>query len=88
MVFAKRECMAPEEPVVAPPKPVGTWIRVSTKDQAGGESPEHHERRARMDKIYRAYIGDEISVGGFGDRNQEEAHRAYLDKCRSLERLL
>ena len=26
---------------------VGIWIRVSTEDQAKGESPEHHERRAR-----------------------------------------
>ncbi len=28
-------------------KRVGIWIRVSTEDQAKGESPEHHERRAR-----------------------------------------
>src|SRR2546423_7686100 len=28
-------------------KAVGIWIRVSTEDQAKGESPEHHERRAR-----------------------------------------
>jgi site-specific DNA recombinase len=28
-------------------KPVGIWIRVSTEDQAKGESPEHHEHRAR-----------------------------------------
>ncbi|MBN1827274.1 MAG: recombinase family protein [Candidatus Eisenbacteria bacterium] len=27
-------------------KQVGIWIRVSTEDQARGESPEHHERRA------------------------------------------
>lgn len=27
-------------------KRVGVWIRVSTEDQARGESPEHHERRA------------------------------------------
>jgi site-specific DNA recombinase len=26
---------------------VGIWIRVSTEDQAKGESPEHHEERAR-----------------------------------------
>lgn len=25
-------------------KPVGIWIRVSTEDQAHGESPEHHEK--------------------------------------------
>jgi len=28
-------------------KSVGIWLRVSTEDQAKGESPEHHERRAR-----------------------------------------
>lgn len=28
-------------------KRVGIWIRVSTEDQVKGESPEHHERRAR-----------------------------------------
>jgi site-specific DNA recombinase len=27
-------------------KPVGIWIRVSTEDQAQGESPKHHEMRA------------------------------------------
>ncbi len=30
------------------PKQVAVWIRVSTEDQAKGESPEHHEARARM----------------------------------------
>lgn len=29
-------------------KRVGVWLRVSTEDQAKGESPEHHEKRARM----------------------------------------
>lgn len=29
-------------------KRVGIWIRVSTEDQARGESPEHHEKRGRM----------------------------------------
>ncbi|MBI1804814.1 MAG: recombinase family protein [Ignavibacteriae bacterium] len=28
-------------------KSVGIWIRVSTEDQVKGESPEHHEKRAR-----------------------------------------
>ena len=28
-------------------KSVGIWIRVSTEDQAKGESPEHHEKRAK-----------------------------------------
>ncbi len=29
-------------------KQAGIWIRVSTEDQAKGESPEHHEMRVRM----------------------------------------
>jgi site-specific DNA recombinase len=29
-------------------KSVGIWIRVSTEEQAQGESPEHHEKRARF----------------------------------------
>ncbi len=28
-------------------KEVGIWVRVSTEDQVRGESPEHHEKRAR-----------------------------------------
>ncbi|MCX6168713.1 MAG: recombinase family protein [Ignavibacteriales bacterium] len=28
-------------------KSIGIWIRVSTEDQVKGESPEHHEKRAR-----------------------------------------
>jgi site-specific DNA recombinase len=30
------------------PKRVGVWVRVSTEDQAKGDSPEHHEKRARF----------------------------------------
>jgi len=33
---------------VSETKKVGVWIRVSTEDQAQGESPEHHRRRAEM----------------------------------------
>ena len=29
-------------------KPVGIWIRVSTEDQAKGESPKHYEKRALL----------------------------------------
>lgn len=29
-------------------KLVGIWIRVSTEDEARGESPEHYEKRARV----------------------------------------
>jgi len=34
-------------PEPEPTKMVGLWLRVSTEDQAKGESPEHHERRGR-----------------------------------------
>lgn len=40
-------------------KPVGIWIRVSTEDQAKGESPEHHEKRARL---YAEAKGWEVKV--------------------------
>lgn len=29
-------------------KSIGIWIRVSTEDQAKGESPEHHKKRAQL----------------------------------------
>lgn len=29
-------------------KTVGIWLRVSTEGQGKGESPEHHEKRARF----------------------------------------
>ena len=35
------------EPAGEAQKVVGIWLRVSTEDQAQGESPEHHEKRAR-----------------------------------------
>jgi site-specific DNA recombinase len=38
----RRKQTMPEE------KRVGLWIRVSSEDQVKGESPEHHEARARM----------------------------------------
>ncbi len=38
----------PLVPAIREPKHVGLWIRVSTEDQVKGESPEHHERRARL----------------------------------------
>jgi site-specific DNA recombinase len=41
-------------------KPVGIWIRVSTEDQAHGESPEHHERRARYYAESKEWIVKEV----------------------------
>src|SRR5690349_17849078 len=39
--------MKTPSPPASETKKVGIWIRVSTEDQAQGESPEHHEHRAR-----------------------------------------
>ena len=39
--------MAKRTEIAGTAKQVGIWIRVSTEDQAQGDSPEHHERRAR-----------------------------------------
>lgn len=41
-----KKAIANREPSAS--KSVGIWIRVSTEDQAKGESPEHHEKRARQ----------------------------------------
>lgn len=40
--------MKSKSPQAMLPKNVGIWVRVSTEDQVKGESPEHHERRARF----------------------------------------
>jgi len=46
--FPTGESMKPKTTAgIQKAKPVGIWIRVSTEDQVKGESPEHHERRAR-----------------------------------------
>lgn len=39
--------MKSRHPELSNGKRVGIWIRVSTEDQARGDSPEHHEHRAR-----------------------------------------
>ena len=41
-----RQSRLPIELKAEPKRKVGIWIRVSTEDQARGESPEHHEKRA------------------------------------------
>ncbi len=42
------------------PKSVGIWIRVSTDDQAQGESPEHHEQRAREYAKFQGWTVKEV----------------------------
>jgi site-specific DNA recombinase len=42
------------------PKSVGIWIRVSTEDQVRGESPEHHEARARAYASLKGWLVAEV----------------------------
>src|SRR5947209_5129199 len=64
-------------------KRIGIWIRVSTEDQALGDSPEHHERRGRayaeakgweVAETYRLEAQSGKSVMG-----HPEAHRMLAD---------
>src|SRR5213078_2739066 len=62
---------------------VGIWIRVSTEDQAKGESPEHHERRARAYAEARGWEVRELyrleGVSGKDVRSHPEAERMLAD---------
>lgn len=60
-------------------KQVGIWIRVSTEDQARGESPENHERRARAYAEARSWRVREVyhleAVSGKSVMGHPEAER-------------
>lgn len=62
---------------------VGIWIRVSTDDQARGESPEHHEARARMYADSRGWTVVEVynlaGVSGKSVMDHPEAKRMLAD---------
>ncbi len=64
-------------------KPVGIWIRVSTEDQARGDSPEHHEKRARMYAEVRGWKVVEVyhleGVSGKDVKDHPEAQRMLED---------
>ena len=65
------------------PTSAGIWIRVSTEDQARGESPEHHERRARAYAEARGWTVREVyrleGVSGKDVRSHPEAERMMKD---------
>jgi site-specific DNA recombinase len=65
------------------PKNVGIWIRVSTEDQAQGESPEHHLARARAYAIVKGWTVKEVydlaGVSGKSVMEQPEAKRMLAD---------
>src|SRR5215510_14668426 len=64
-------------------KPVGIWIRVSTEDQAHGESPEHHERRARFYAESKEWKVKEVyhleAVSGKSVKDHPETQRMVKD---------
>src|SRR5580698_5861076 len=64
-------------------KRVGVWIRVSTDDQAKGESPEHHEQRAREYAKFNEWtvveVYDLAGVSGKTVMENAEAKRMLAD---------
>src|SRR5688572_7803882 len=64
-------------------KNVGIWIRVSTEDQAQGESPEHHEKRAREYAKFNGWnvreVYDLAGVSGKTVMEHPEAKRMIAD---------
>src|SRR5450631_3630842 len=64
-------------------KRVGIWIRVSTEDQAKGESPEHHEQRAREYAKFNEWtvveLYDLAGVSGKTVMENSEAKRMIAD---------
>jgi len=67
-------------------KRVGIWIRVSTEDQAKGESPQHHEQRAREYAKFNNWtvveVYDLAGVSGKTVMEQPEAKRMMADLAR------
>src|SRR5512141_825298 len=66
-----------------PAKAVGIWIRVSTEDQAKGESPEHHEKRARLYAEAKGWKVEEVyhleAVSGKSVMEHPETQRMLAD---------
>jgi site-specific DNA recombinase len=64
-------------------KNVGIWIRVSTEDQAKGESPEHHEARAREYAKFNGWnvreVYDLAGISGKTVKDHPEGKRMLAD---------
>jgi site-specific DNA recombinase len=74
-------------------KRVGIWIRVSTEDQAQGESPEHHEKRARAYAEFKGWNVVELyqlsGLSGKSVLEYDEAKRMLADiRERRIEGLI
>src|SRR5579872_6094652 len=65
------------------PKSVGIWIRVSTEDQARGDSPEIHLERARANAAARGWSVKEVydlaGVSGKAVSEHAETKRMMAD---------
>src|ERR1041384_982253 len=74
----KDNCFSPKES-----KNVGIWIRVSTEDQAQGESPQHHEYRGRNYAAAKGWnvreVYDLAGVSGKSVMEHAEARRMLAD---------
>jgi len=64
-------------------KPVGIWIRVSSEDQAKGESPAHHLERAKAYATARGWMIKEVydlaGISGKSVKDHPEAKRMLAD---------
>jgi site-specific DNA recombinase len=64
-------------------RPFGIWIRVSTENQAQGDSPEHHEQRARLFAEAKGWEVREVyrleAVSGKSVMDHAEAKRMLVD---------
>ena len=78
---ATREPSPPTGPALE--KPVGIWIRVSTEDQAKGESPEYHLARAREYAKFNGWAPREVydlsGVSGKTVMDHPEGRRMLAD---------
>ena len=68
---------------IVPAKEVGIWVRVSTEEQAQGDSPKHHEARARHYAAAKGWIVREVyglaGVSGKAVMQHTEAKRMLHD---------
>ena len=64
-------------------KNVGIWIRVSTEDQAKGESPEHHLQRGRLYAEFKGWKVQEVydlaGISGKAVKEHPEGKRMLAD---------
>lgn len=68
---------------MADEKAIGIWLRVSTEDQVKGESPEHHEKRARAYAEFKGWSVVEVyrldAISGKSVMQHAEAVRMLAD---------